>query len=344
MENRKQIPYLDKSYSDKRRILREYSIKDEIRECVDTLVDDVIIYKNGKFYSPIIEHGTIYTKRISEIHDEIYKKFGFDDGISAWQMAKDFVIDGHIAIEIVWDEKKRKILNFNRLNPSSLVSSYEKGIGNIWVQYPEDPQLRRIFLDSQIIFISYSPQNEFSQISYVEGLIKPYNQLKIIEQSIIINCMKNSSIRQVFTIPTKGLSKQSAEQQIGQLIENYSENIEWDDTLGTLTINGSKHLPFSKQIWFPEGDMGTPRMEILNNHVNFDPNQYSTLDYFNFALKRASRIPSDGDDRKKYNKFVNRIRNNFEKIIIKAVTLQVHSEFPELLENNEAKIDIEFNN
>ena len=30
--NRKSIPYLDRSYSDKRRILREYSIKDEIRD------------------------------------------------------------------------------------------------------------------------------------------------------------------------------------------------------------------------------------------------------------------------------------------------------------------------
>jgi hypothetical protein len=35
---------------------------------------------------------------------------------------------------------------------------------------PEDPMLRRIFLDSQIVYVSYSTQNEYSETSYVEGL------------------------------------------------------------------------------------------------------------------------------------------------------------------------------
>jgi hypothetical protein len=39
----------------------------------------------------------------------------------------------------------------------------------------EDPMLRRIFLDSQIVYVSYST-HEYSETSYVEGLIKPYNQ------------------------------------------------------------------------------------------------------------------------------------------------------------------------
>jgi hypothetical protein len=41
------------------------------------------------------------------------------------------------------------------------------------------------------------------------------------------------------------------QEQIGQLIHDYSEEVEWDESLGTLTINGSKHLPYNKQIWFP---------------------------------------------------------------------------------------------
>src|ERR1022692_1497880 len=46
--NRKSIPYLDKSYGDKRRILREYSIKDEIRDFVGTLCDETIIYNDDR--------------------------------------------------------------------------------------------------------------------------------------------------------------------------------------------------------------------------------------------------------------------------------------------------------
>ena len=73
----------------------------------------------------------------------------------------------------------------------------------------------------------------------------------------------NAMVYQKFTVPVKGLSRQRAEEQIGQLIADYSEEVEWDDSLGTLTINGRKHLPYNKQIWFPEGDAGTPNMELV---------------------------------------------------------------------------------
>ena len=50
--NRKSIPYLDRSYSDKRRILREYSIKDEIRDFVSSVCDEAVIYSDKDFCKP----------------------------------------------------------------------------------------------------------------------------------------------------------------------------------------------------------------------------------------------------------------------------------------------------
>jgi len=41
------------------------------------------------------------------------------------------------------------------------------------------------------------------------------------------------------------------EEEINQLINDYSKEVVFDDTLGTLSINGSKNLPHSKQIWVP---------------------------------------------------------------------------------------------
>jgi hypothetical protein len=66
----------------------------------------------------------------------------------------------------------------------------------------------------------------------------------------------NATVYHKSSIPIKGLSWQRAEEQIGQLIHDYSEEVEWDESLGTLQINGAKHLPYNKQIWFPEGDAG----------------------------------------------------------------------------------------
>ena len=292
--NRKSIPYLDKSYNDKRRILREYSIKDEIRDFVSQVADECIVYNDDRDFCSPRPISNDYSQDIKDKYQQyfetIYNKYGFSDSITAWNMIKDFLVDGYVAIEIVYDDKKKNIIAFNRLRPETIVPAYEPNVGHLWIQFPEDPQLRRIFLDSQIVFVSYSTQNDFSETSYVEGLIKPYNQLKILEQTKIMFNIINATLYQEFKIPIKGLSRQKAEEQIGQLIHDYSEEVEWDETLGTLTLNGSKHLPFNKQIWFPEGDAGSPSME-LKSPQGHDLNEDGMLKWFHQALKRASKIP-----------------------------------------------------
>jgi hypothetical protein len=359
--NRKSIPYLDKSYADKRRILREYSIKDEIRDFVSTICDESIVYNDDADFCQPKQLSTEYSIEIhdkyQEFFEKIYSKYGFGDNITAWSMMRDFLIDGYIAIEIIYDDRKKNIIGFNRLRPETIVPAYEPNVGHLWIQFPEDPQLRRIFLDSQIVYISYSTQNDYSETSYVEGLIKPYNQLKILEQTRIMFNVLNAQVYQKFTIPIKGLSRQRAEEQIGQLIHDYSEEVEWDDSLGTLTINGQKHLHYNKQIWFPEGDAGTPNMELVKQEGH-DLNDDTMLSWFYKALKRASKIPmqrfepesgggnlySDSSDMTrdeiKFHNFINRLRSNFKEIIVKPLRLQMLIEFPELKEDNSILNDI----
>jgi hypothetical protein len=363
--NRKSIPYLDKAYADKRRILREYSIKDEIRDFVSTIADESIVYNDERdFCSPTAlsnEYPQEIQDRYQEYFEKIYTKFGFSDNITAWNMMKDFLIDGYLAIEIIYDDKKKNIAGFNRIRPETIVPAYEPSIGHLWIQFPEDPQLRRIFLDSQIIYISYSTQNDYSETSYVEGLIKPYNQLKILEQTRIMFNIVNATVYQKFTIPIKGLSRQRAEEQIGQLIHDYSEEVEWDESLGTLSINGAKHLPYNKQIWFPEGDAGTPNMELVSPQGH-DLNDETMLSWFYKALKRASKIPmtrfegengggnlySDASemtrDEIKFHNFISRLRANFKEIIVKPLKLQMLIEFPELKDDEVFvnQVDINF--
>ena len=362
--NRKSIPYLDRSYPDKRRILREYSIKDELRDFVSIVCDECVIYSDKDFCSPKNlpnDFSQEIRDKYQEYFEVLYNRHGFSDSISAWNLMKEFLIDGYVAIEIIWDDKKKNIISFNRLRPETLVPAYEPAIGHLWIQFPEDPQLRRIFLDSQIVYVSYSTQNEFSETSYVEGLIKPYNQLKILQQTRIMFNIINATIYQKFTIPIKGMSRQRAEEQIGQLIHDYSEEVEWDDSLGTLTINGSKHLPYNKQIWFPEGDGGTPNMELVSPQGH-NLNDDTMLDWFFKALKRASKIPmsrfeSDNGggnlvtdaaemtrDEIKFHNFVSRLRSNFKELIVKPLRLQMLIEFPELKDDEffTNSIDINF--
>lgn len=316
----KSQPYLDKSYSDKRRILREYSIKEEIKEYVDMICDEIISQNKPTILTSSIQANDIF--------NDILRKLGYDNNITIWHTLKDFLIDGFLALEIIWE--KDKIKSFNRLNPETLVPAYEKDLGNYWIQYPTDKTLKRILLDSQLIFISYSAQNDFSETSYVEGLIRPYNILSNIEKSLVMASIKSATTYQKFKIPVKGLSKTKAEDQIADLISNYSDDVEWDDTLGTLKINGEKHLPYNRQYWFPETDFGEYEMTNLKNDFNLG-NYMDSLKYFKHKLKKASKFPDETNAReiKRFDRFISLIRNNFKEIIEKPFKL--------VLENNDIK-------
>jgi hypothetical protein len=361
---RKSIPYLDRNYADKRRILREYSIKDEIRDFVSTVADEAIVYSDKDFCKPTLissDYPQEIRDKYLEHFERIYNRFGFADSISAWNMMKDFLIDGYVAVEIVWDDKNKNIISFQRLRPDTLVPAYEPSIGKVWIQFPEDPMLRRIFLDTQIIFISYSSQNDYGETSYVEGLIKPYNQVKILEQTRIMFNVINATLYQKFVIPTKGLGQKRAEQALGQLIHDYSEQIEFDDTLGTVRVSGMKHLPYNKQFWFPDGDHGTPQMELISPQGH-DLNEDGMLKWFFRVLQRASKIPAlrfqdengGGNifadaaeithDESKFSNFIQRLRAIFKEIITKPLKLQMLVEFPELKGDEKIlnQMDIEF--
>jgi len=132
--------------------------------------------------------------------------------------------------------------------------------------------------------------------------------------------------------------------------------------LGTLTINGSKHLPYNKQIWFPDGDAGTPNMELVSPEGH-NLNENDILTWFYNILKRASKIPfsrfekengggniySDASemtrDEVRFSTFVGRLRANFKELITKPLKLQMLVEFPELKDDEVFlnSIDIDFN-
>lgn len=364
--SKKSIAYIDRSYSDKRRLLREYSIRDEIRDFIDTVADECIVYDDDRDFCEIRPLSTEYSdeirKRYQEIFELIYASYGFNNSATAFSYMKDFLIDGYLAFEIIFDDKKKNIIGFNKLAAETLVPSYEINVGQIWIQYPDDPNIRRILLDSQIIFISYGNQKNYGETSYVEGLIKPYNQLKILEETRLMYNIVNASVYQKFTVPTKNLGIAKAKQKVGEIISNYKDEVSFDERLGTIMINGEPHLPYNKQYWFNEDNSGKIEMEMIKPEGH-DLNESEILKWFRNILQRASRIPiqrfSDENgggtvideaseitrDEVKFSNFINRLRMIFKEIIVKPIRVQMLMDFPEYIEDNLFinNIDIVFN-
>jgi len=367
MLDRKSIAYLDRAYVDKRKILRQYAIKDEIKDFITQIADESIIYNDDNYFCKLKdlpdEFDNSIKQRWQENFNKIYRNFGFNDGLTAWNYFKNFLIDGYIAYEIVYDNKQKNIIDLQPIDPMTLIVATDPGSGTIvWIQYPDNPQIRRVLLDAQIVYISYTNNNEFAETSYVENLIRPYNQLKMLEQTRLLYNINQAAIYKKFIIPTNGLTRQQAEQQIYELMSEYHEDVQWDDTMGTVTINGSTDIPHSKDFWFPSSDLGTPTVEIVAAQGT-DLNEDSMLSWFFKNLKRASKLPfSRFDDEAgggnlfndtseltrheiKFQNFIKRLRTIYKEVLSKPLKIQMIMDFPELKDDNlfHASMHIMFN-
>jgi len=356
MLDRKSIAYLDRAYLDKRKILKQYAIKDEIKDFLTQIADEAIIYNDDNFFCKMRdlpdEFDNTVRQRYQENFNKIYRNFGFNDGLTAWNYFKNFLIEGYISFEIVYDNKQKNIIDLTPIDPMTLVVATDPGTGTIvWIQYPDNPQIRRVLLDAQVVYISYSNNNEYGETSYVENLIRPYNQLKMLEQTRLLYNMNQAAIYKKFIIPTNGLTRAAAEQQIYELMSEYHEDVQWDETMGTVTINGSTNIPHSKDFWFPNSDLGSPTVEIMAAQGT-DLNEDTMLQWFFKILKRASKLPfsrfdedSGGGniyndsteitrDEIKFGNYIKRLRTIFKEIIIKPMKIQMIMDFPELKDDN----------
>lgn len=364
---KKAISYLDRSYAEKLRLMREYSIKDEIRDFITTVCDEAILYDEDEdFCYPVNlpeEFDKDIKKKYLESFNTVYRRLGFSDGKKAWDIFKRFIIDGFIAYEIIYDDKYKEIISIKMLDPSTLMPGIDPTTGDsIWIQHPENPQFRKILLDSQIVYISYSAGSDYGEMSYIEGLIRPYNQLKLLEQTRIMFNIINVMINKKFVIPISGMNKSTAKETISKLIADYKDEITFDDTFGTVSINGKAHIPYSKEYWFPEGESGTPTVELMKNEGH-NLNENDMLTWFYNALKRASKIPFTRFDKDNgggnifgdisdlnreevtFFYFIQRLRTTFKEIIIKPWRIQMLLDYPELIddENFLRHINIRFN-
>lgn len=366
---RKYIAYFDRDYIEKRNYLRKFSLNGEIEFILDTITDEAIVYDDRNYFAqPSFVNLDLKDKvkdKISEHYNKIYNVFGFQNTILGWQYFKQFLIDGFLAFEIIYDSKGKNVIGFKELDPTSLQPIVEK-VGEeehkqFWIQYPKNPQMTRKLTNEQVIYISYAKGNMITRVSYVERLVRSYNILRIMENSRIIWNVMNSSYRLKFIIPIGTQSQQKAMQNLGQLMSNYKEDININDSSGELTINGKPKIQFYKNYLFPEKDGQSPQIESLNPSGP-DFNVMENVVYFFNKLKMDSKIPyarfasrnsTPGNyqtsidqlerDEIRFEKFLRRLRSIFQEILTKPLYIQMCLDNPELSRDKNFKANIGLN-
>ena len=80
--------YETTNYAEKRRVLREYSIKSEIQRVLNTIIDDLCSQLSKLYYTNENNIDGDTHLNISNIYNSIYKKI-FTDEVSTWNIIKD---------------------------------------------------------------------------------------------------------------------------------------------------------------------------------------------------------------------------------------------------------------
>ena len=171
-------------------------------------------------------------------------------------------------------------------------------------------------------------RNKGSVLSYMHKAIKALNQLRMIEDSLVIYRLSRAPERRIFYIDVGNLPKVKAEQYLRDVMMRYRNKLVYDANTGEVR-DDRKFMSMMEDFWLPrrEGGRGT---EITTLPGGQNLGELADIEYFQKKLYRAlgvpeSRIAADGGfnlgrsseilrDELKFSKFVGRLRKRFAQM------------------------------
>lgn len=171
-------------------------------------------------------------------------------------------------------------------------------------------------------------ENNTVVLSHLHKAIKPYNQLRMLEDAVVIYMLARAPERRVFYIDVGNLPKAKAEQYLRDMMVKHKNRLVYDSSSGEIR-DDRRHMSMLEDFWLPrrEGGRGT-EIDTLQGGDGlsgiefieyFQKNLYKALNVpitrmdneANFTLGRASEVTRD---EVKFSKFIARLRARFSML------------------------------
>ena len=190
--------------------------------------------------------------------------------------------------------------------------------------------------------ISYVPSglidgNSGQVLSYLHKAIKPVNQLRMIEDALVIYRISRAPERRIFYIDVGNLPKIKAEQYLKDVMNRYRNKLVYDANTGEIR-DDRNHMSMLEDFWLPrrEGGRGT-EISTLPGGANLG--EIDDIQYFRTKLYRSLNVPISRleaesgfslgrsseitRDELKFTKFVQRIRKKFSPMFTDMLKTQL---------------------
>ena len=347
-------------------LIRRYRDIAQQPEC-DSAIEDIanesiVSDERGQSVSISLDRLDLSPKiksKIREEFDEVLRLLDFDS--KGHDIFRRWYVDGRIYYHKIIDTKspRKGIKEVRYIDPRKIKKVREtrkeqdqkfgmemvKGIEDFylyndkgWEQNTGTSSGIRITSDS----ITYCPSGVVDMqkgtvLSYLHKAIKPVNQLRMIEDSLVIYRISRAPERRIFYIDVGNLPKVKAESYLKDVMNRYRNKMVYDARTGEIR-DDRNHMSMLEDFWLPrrEGGRGT---EITTLPGGSNLGEIDDIKYFQNKLYRSLNVPisrleaensfsigrSDNiaRDELKFTKFVQKIRKKFSTLFLDMLRTQL---------------------
>ena len=337
---------------------RNMEMHPEVQKAIDDIVNESIIIDDK---NSVVEVNLDNVKLSDNIKKRITEEFNLalellDFSNKGYDIFQRFYVDGRLRFHAVIDEgnvrsgiqelryvdprklrKVREIANKKDVQTQVITKQTkneyyiysDKGFNASMpgtANHNADIKGVRIAKDS-IVEVTSGILNENNTLvlSHMHKAIKPLNQLKMLEDAVVIYRISRAPERRIFYIDVGNLPKIKAEQYLREMMVKHKNRLVYDATTGEVR-DDRKHMTMLEDFWLPrrEGGKGT---EITTLAGGQNLGEMEDVIYFQKALYRSLNVPLSrmetenvfglgksseiSRDELKFNKFIKRLRARF---------------------------------
>tara|TARA_B100000900_G_scaffold240311_1_gene204312 strand:- start:6423 stop:7943 length:1521 start_codon:yes stop_codon:yes gene_type:complete len=343
---------------------REVATQPEADTAITDIVDGAIASRDKS--APVnialddLDQPENIKKQIIEEFNKILTLYRFNH--NGHDLFRNWYIDGRVYFQIIVDKEnpKRGIVELRYIDPTKISKVKEvKKVKDARTEVEYDKIVAEYYLYSEgmlsnsdiktgggvklekdsIIAVNsglFDPSRTKS-IGYLHKAIKLINQLRFMEDSLVVYRVSRAPERRIFYIDVGNLPKGKAEEYVQSVVSRYRNKLVYDASTGEIT-DDRKHMSMLEDFYLPrrEGGRGTEITTLgggenlgqIDDVVFFQRKLYRSLNVpisrleqdTGFALGRATEVSRD---EVKFQKFVDKIRKRFSQIFIEALKVQL---------------------
>ena len=350
---------------------RSMSLHPEIEQSVEDIINESIVHENRKQAVNLILDETDFSsniqKKIEEEFSNILHLLNFKN--KGTEIYRRWYIDGRLYFHIIVDQKstKKGIVEIRPVDAMKMkkMKEVQKAKTKNDVDVITDVKEYYIYMDNtyaarmggsmplitqqQVTGVRIAPEaichvnsglfdHENKRIiGYLHKAIKPLNQLRMVEDAVVIYRISRAPERRIFYIDVGSLPKTKAEQYLRDIMNKYRHKLVYDVNTGEMR-DDKRHMSMLEDFWLPrrEGGRGT-EISTLDGGQNLG--EMEDVEYFKKKLFRSLNVPVSRmesetgfnlgksteitRDEVKFSKFIDKLRSKFSDMFIQLLKTQL---------------------